>query len=61
MSRINREEFARLMQERVLVLDGAMGTSIQGYNLTPDDFLGGKGNNDILNLTRGDVIEPGHG
>ncbi|MBQ6573314.1 MAG: homocysteine S-methyltransferase family protein, partial [Bacteroidales bacterium] len=60
MSRINREEFARLMQQRVLVLDGAMGTCIQGYNLTPDDFLGGKGNNDILNLTRGDVIEAIH-
>ena len=37
-----------------------MGTCIQGYNLTPDDFLGGKGNNDILNLTRGDVIEAIH-
>lgn len=60
MSRINREEFARLMQRRVLVLDGAMGTCIQGYNLTPDDFLGGKGNNDILNLTRPDVIESIH-
>lgn len=60
MSRINREEFARLIQQRVLVLDGAMGTCIQGYNLTPDDFLGGKGNNDILNLTRGDVIEAIH-
>ncbi len=60
MSRINREEFARLMQRRVLVLDGAMGTCIQGYNLTPDDFLGGKGNNDILNLTRPDVIEAIH-
>ena len=60
MSRINREEFARLMQQRILVLDGAMGTCIQGYNLTPDDFLGGKGNNDILNLTRGDVIEAIH-
>ena len=60
MSRINREEFARLLQERVLVLDGAMGTCIQGYSLTPDDFLGGKGNNDILNLTRGDVIEAIH-
>ena len=60
MSRINREEFARLMQQRVLVLDGAMGTCIQGYNLTPDDFFGGKGNNDILNLTRGDVIEAIH-
>ena len=60
MSRINREEFARLLQQRVLVLDGAMGTCIQGYNLIPDDFLGGKGNNDILNVTREDVIEAIH-
>ncbi|MBR2477534.1 MAG: homocysteine S-methyltransferase family protein, partial [Bacteroidales bacterium] len=48
------------MRERILILDGAMGTSIQKYGLSPDDFLGGKGNNDILNLTREDVIERIH-
>ncbi len=48
------------MREKILILDGAMGTSIQKYNLPPDNFLGGKGNNDILNLTRADVIEAIH-
>ncbi len=48
------------MRKKILILDGAMGTSIQKYNLSPDNFLGGKGNNDILNLTRADVIEAIH-
>ncbi len=48
------------MREKILILDGATGTSIQKYNLGPDDFLGGKGNNDILNLTREDVVEQIH-
>ena len=59
-SRTNKVEIAQWMKERILVLDGAMGTCIQGYNLSPDDFLGGKGNNDILNITRPDVIEAIH-
>jgi 5-methyltetrahydrofolate--homocysteine methyltransferase len=43
---------------RTLVFDGAMGTSIQGYHLGPDDFGGREleGCNDILVLTRPDVI-----
>ena len=48
--------------ERVLVYDGAMGTSIQRYNLTPEDF-GGKsleGCNDHLVVTRPDVIQAIH-
>ncbi len=47
---------------RVLVYDGAMGTNIQRYHLTPDDF-GGKaleGCNDHLVLTRPDVIQEIH-
>ncbi len=59
-SRTNKVEIAQWMKERILVLDGAMGTCIQGYNLAPDDFLGGKGNNDILNITRPEVIEAIH-
>ena len=59
-SRTNKVEIAQWIKERILVLDGAMGTCIQGYNLSPDDFLGGKGNNDILNITRPDVIEAIH-
>ena len=54
-----------LVRERILILDGAMGTMIQQYNLTEEDFRGKrfaqipgqlKGNNDILCLTRPDVI-----
>ena len=53
-----------IIKERILVLDGAMGTMIQSYNLTEEDFRGRfhlfrgqmKGNNDVLNLTRPDII-----
>lgn len=56
--------------ERVLVLDGAMGTQIQTFKLEEDDFRGSrfgdwekslKGNNDLLNLTKPDIIETIHG
>ena len=59
----------KLIKERVLVLDGAMGTMIQGFGLTEADFRGSRfqgiswqmqGNNDILSLTRPDVIESIH-
>ncbi len=54
-----------IAKERILILDGAMGTMIQQYGLTESDFRGErfveqpgvmKGNNDILCLTRPDVI-----
>jgi 5-methyltetrahydrofolate--homocysteine methyltransferase len=57
------------LQKRILVIDGAMGTMIQRYQLTEDDFRGErfknhpadlKGNNDLLNLTRPDVIKAIH-
>ena len=50
------------LAHRVLIYDGAMGTNIQRYNLTPEDF-GGKaleGCNDNLVLTRPDVIQAIH-
>ncbi|WP_303187160.1 methionine synthase [Phocaeicola coprocola] len=59
----------QLINERILVLDGAMGTMIQQYNLSEADFRGErfkdlpgllKGNNDMLCLTRPDVIEEIH-
>ncbi len=53
-------DIMEMMSRRILILDGAMGTCIQRYNLLPDDFLGGKGNNDILNLTREDVVASIH-
>lgn len=57
------------IKERILVLDGAMGTMIQKYGLTEADFRRGldadpsvrlTGNNDLLNLTRPDVISEIH-
>jgi 5-methyltetrahydrofolate--homocysteine methyltransferase len=58
-----------LLRERILVLDGAMGTMIQRYALMEADFRGERlaehpselaGNNDLLSLTRPDVIEAIH-
>mmetsp|Transcript_3747 Transcript_3747/g.9779 ORF Transcript_3747/g.9779 Transcript_3747/m.9779 type:complete len:1269 (-) Transcript_3747:159-3965(-) len=58
-----------LMASSVLAIDGAMGTMIQAYNLTEEDFRGIryvdhghdlKGNNDILSVTRPDIIEEIH-
>ena len=57
------------IKDRILILDGAMGTMIQGYNLTEKDFRGNlellqmlnyQGNNDMLNLSRPDIIEDIH-
>lgn len=58
-----------LLSDRILILDGAMGTMIQRYNLTEEDFRGDrfrdfdvllKGNNDLLSITRPDVISEIH-
>jgi 5-methyltetrahydrofolate--homocysteine methyltransferase len=49
-----------IAEKRILILDGAMGTMIQGRKLNENDFRGLKGNNDILNLSRPDVIESIH-
>jgi len=60
---------ARLMDERILILDGAMGTMIQGYRLGEADYRGAclaghshdlKGDNDLLVLTQPDVIRAIH-
>ena len=56
-------------RQKVMVLDGAMGTRLQQYGLTEADFHGYafltkavvlKGNNDVLNITRPDIIEDVH-
>ncbi len=58
-----------ILQQRIAVLDGAMGTMIQRYKLGEADFRGSrfadhgkdlKGNNDLLQLTRPDVIREIH-
>ncbi|MEO8885743.1 MAG: methionine synthase [Mucilaginibacter sp.] len=57
------------LQKRILVIDGAMGTMIQRYQLTEVDFRGERfkdhpsdlqGNNDLLNITRPDIIKAIH-
>lgn len=57
------------LRDRILVIDGAMGTMIQAEELTADDYRGDrfedhpsdlKGNNDLLSLTRPDVIAQIH-
>lgn len=58
-----------LLQQRILVIDGAMGTMIQEYRLEEKDYRGErfadwpmdiKGNNDILSITQPDIIEAIH-
>ena len=60
-----KKNIREIAKERILVLDGAMGTEIQKFDLTEADFRGDrfkdlpgqmKGNNDMLNITRPDVI-----
>ncbi len=57
------------MEERILVLDGAMGTMIQAYDFDENDFRGNRfqdhpctlqGNNDLLSLTQPEVIKTIH-
>lgn len=57
------------LKKRILVIDGAMGTMIQRYQLTEDDFRGERfkdhpcdvrGNNDLLNIVRPDIIKAIH-
>ncbi len=54
--------FLDAIEDHIVIFDGAMGTSIQQYNLTAEDFGGGilDGCNDHLVLTRPDVIEAIH-
>ncbi|MDR0892562.1 MAG: methionine synthase, partial [Mediterranea sp.] len=64
-----KKELSTEIKERILILDGAMGTMIQQYDLREEDFRGErfahiagqlKGNNDLLCLTRPDVIQEIH-
>ncbi|HUR14547.1 MAG TPA: methionine synthase [Mycobacteriales bacterium] len=48
------------LRERVVVADGAMGTMLQDQDLTLDDFDGHEGCNEVLNLTRPDVVRNVH-
>jgi len=64
-----KTELEKAIKERILILDGAMGTMIQRYELTEDDFREGhfenhskslKGNNDLLSITRPEIIKTIH-
>ena len=68
---MNRSDaLGRLLAERIVILDGAMGTMIQGYKLDEAGYRGArfkdfardlKGNNDLLTLTQPDIIREIHG
>ena len=62
-------EIAELLRQRHLILDGGMGTMIQSYKLEEEDFRNPslskysrllKGNNDLLSITRPDIIQEIH-
>lgn len=62
-------KLAQLLEDRIVFLDGAMGTMIQQYELNEADFRNAsladapgflKGNNDLLSITRPDIIEAIH-
>lgn len=67
--KINKPHIKDVLLERILVLDGAMGTMIQQYKLSEKDFRGElfknhkiflQGNNDLLSLTKPDIISDIH-
>ena len=67
--KLTADIFKKLLEERILVIDGAMGTMIQRHNLTENDFRGErfknhthdlKGNNDLLSITQPEIIKGIH-
>jgi 5-methyltetrahydrofolate--homocysteine methyltransferase len=66
---MERAKIQDILQKRIMVLDGAMGTMIQRHKLEEEDFRGErfknhphplKGNNDLLSITRPDIIKDIH-
>ncbi|MCA1839010.1 MAG: homocysteine S-methyltransferase family protein, partial [Actinobacteria bacterium] len=53
-------DFLQALKERVIIFDGAMGTSIHAANLPPEDYRGQDGNSEVLNISRPDVIQKVH-
>ncbi|MBP2703660.1 methionine synthase [Microbispora sp. RL4-1S] len=56
----SRPSFRAVLSERVLIADGAMGTMLQSYDPTLDDFQGHEGCNDVLNVSRPDIVRAVH-
>jgi 5-methyltetrahydrofolate--homocysteine methyltransferase len=57
---MNRSEFEKLLRERILIFDGAMGTNLQLRNPTIDDYAGKEGCTEILLETHPEWIEDLH-
>lgn len=66
---MNKPDVREVLKNNILVLDGAMGSMIQTYKLTEEDFRGEqfkdhphslKGNNDLVGITRPDVLKEIH-
>lgn len=66
---MNRGNLIDILKKKIVVLDGAMGTSIQSFKLTEEDYRGKllktfnkeqKGNNDLLSITKPEVIKEIH-
>jgi len=69
MALTKKQQFEQVLQQRILILDGAMGSLIQTYNLGEADYRGErfkdwpsdlKGNNDLLSLTQAQIIRDIH-
>jgi 5-methyltetrahydrofolate--homocysteine methyltransferase len=60
MTDVSDSDFLTALTDRVLVADGAMGTMLQAASLSLDDFAGLEGCNEILNVTRPDVVRAVH-
>jgi len=67
--KLTPEQLKNILKERILVIDGAMGTMIQRHNLAEEDFRGErfkdhphdlKGNNDLLSITQPQIIKGIH-
>jgi 5-methyltetrahydrofolate--homocysteine methyltransferase len=65
----SKSQLENILKERIIILDGGMGSMIQGYKLTEADYRGErfasfpsdqKGNNDLLCITRPDIIQDIH-
>ncbi|WP_432922153.1 methionine synthase [Microbispora sp. CA-135349] len=56
----SRPSFRTVLSERILIADGAMGTMLQSYDPTLDDFQGHEGCNDVLNVSRPDIVRAVH-
>ena len=66
---LSKSKFSELLRNKIYLLDGAMGTMIQAHNLEEEDYKGKrfedhkvelKGNNDLLTLTKPELIEEIH-